>query len=138
MIDLHEVLSSARVVAVVGCSDNPVRTSYRIANYLIEAGYEMIPVNPNHPEVLGKKCYPDLLSVPEDVQVDIVDIFRNSRYSAEAVEDTVRFAAERNQKPVVWTQIGVSSPDAKRRALEAGLKYVENRCIMVEHRRLFK
>lgn len=136
MIDLHDVLSKARVIAVVGCSDSPVRTSYRIANYLIEAGYEMIPVNPNHTEVLGQTCYPDLLSIPDDKQIDIIDIFRNSRFSAEAVEDAVRFASERNQQPVIWTQIGVSSPDARRRALEADLPYVENRCIMVEHRRL--
>jgi uncharacterized protein len=130
------LLKEARTIAVVGCSPSPARTSHRIAAYLKQAGYRMIPVNPHAAEILGEVCYPEVSAIPPDVKVDIVNIFRRSRYTAAAVEDTLRRVEGTGQRPAIWTQLGVSSPAAERRALEEGLTYVRDRCIMVEHSRL--
>lgn len=134
MADLKSILESAKTIAVVGCSAREVRTSHKIARYLQDAGYRMIPVNPNYEEVHGEQCYPDVQSVPE--AIDIVDIFRAPQYTAEMVRDVLERIEETGERPVIWTQIGVSSPEAEKLAHEAGLPYVKNRCLMVEHGRL--
>ena len=134
--ELKDILESAETIAVVGCSDRPDRTSYAIARYLESVGYRVIPVNPNHSECAGNQCYPDLLSIPDDTRIDIVDIFRNPRYTAEMVEIAVERSERTGERPVIWTQIGVSSREAEQIAREAGLPYVKNRCTMVEHSRL--
>lgn len=136
MMDLKHILEEAKIIAVVGCSDQPWRPSYRISEYLIDAGYTMIPVNPEHETVHGLHCYPDLESIPDDVRIDIVNVFRHPRFTANHVLKTVERARATGTKPVIWTQIGVSSPEAQRLAEEAGLPYVSNRCILVEHSRL--
>ena len=136
MLDLKTTLTDARTIAVVGCSDRPSRTSYAIARYLQNVGYRIIPINPNISTCHGEPAYPDLQSLPDDVRVDIVDIFRNPAYTAEMVESTVAYAEATGTQPTVWTQLGVSTSEAQRRAEEAGLPYVKNRCIMVEHRRM--
>ncbi|KKM10268.1 CoA-binding protein [Clostridiales bacterium PH28_bin88] len=115
-------------IAVVGISDNPERDSHRVARYLQEEGYRVIPVNPNLQEVLGETCYPDLLSIPEGIPVDVVDIFRRS----DQVEPIVEQAIKRGAK-VVWMQLRVINEEAAARAREAGLEVIMNRCIMVEH-----
>jgi uncharacterized protein len=129
-------LREARTIAVVGCSPDAPRTSHRIAAYLQQAGYRMIPVNPHADEILGEICYPTVSAIPPEITVDIVNVFRRSRYTAGTVEDTLRRVARTGQRPAIWTQIGVSSPQAEHLALEAGLPYVRDRCIMVEHGRL--
>ncbi len=136
MPDLKPTLADARTIAVVGCSDRPSRTSYAIARYLQEVGYRIIPVNPNIATCHGEHAYPDLQSLPDDVHVDIVDIFRNPAYTAEMVESAVAYAEATGTKPAIWTQLGVSTSQAQRLAEDAGLPYVKNRCIMVEHRRV--
>ena len=135
MPDMKATLADARTIAVVGCSDRPSRTSYAIARYLQEVGYRIIPVNPNITTCHGEQAYPNLESLPDDVQIDIVDIFRNPAYIAEMVQMTVNYAEATGTKPTVWTQLGVSTNEAQRLAEEAGLPYVKDRCIMVEHRR---
>ncbi|MEX0600475.1 MAG: CoA-binding protein [Rhodothermales bacterium] len=134
---LTSILDNTRTIAVVGCSDRPERTSFAIYRYLKTAGYEVIPVNPHHETCDGDKAYPDLLSVPESMQIDVVNVFRNPRYTADMVEAAAQRAESTGHRPVVWTQIGVSSPDAEATAREHDLPYVKNRCIMVEHSRLF-
>jgi uncharacterized protein len=136
MIDVKEVLEAAETVAVVGCSNQPSRTSFVISRYLLDRGYRVIPVNPHHAYVHGQRCYPDLPSIPADVRVDIVNIFRNPRYTAEMLELAVQRVRATGERPVIWTQLGVSSREAERIAHEAGLHYVKNRCILVEHGRL--
>jgi len=133
--DLTSVLSEARTIAVVGCSDDPTRTSYRIAQYMQEHGYRIIPVNPNLDTVLGETAYPDLPRVPGDVQVDIVNIFRAPKHTADMVRSAIERVEATGETPVIWTQLGVSSPEARSLAAEAGLPYVRNRCIKVEHAR---
>lgn len=134
--DLHTVLSDAQTIAVVGCSTDPTRTSHRIAQYLKAVGYRIIPVNPNYDEACGEKAYPDLQHIPEEVSIDIVDIFRAPEHTADMVRDAVERAETTGTQPVIWTQIGVSSKEAEERADAANLPYVRNKCMMVEHRRL--
>lgn len=135
MGDFLERLKEANTIAIIGCSANKYRTSYHIASYLKENGYRIIPVNPNYEEVLGQKCYPRMDEVPSDAKIDIVDIFRDSQYTADMVSDVIDWSEKTGQQPLIWTQLAVSSNDAKSMAQEAGLDYVENRCIMVEHSR---
>ena len=138
MPDLKATLEEAETVAVVGCSEKPFRTSHKIASYLQEVGYRVIPINPHlaGEEVLGEPCYPDLQHVPEGTDIDIVDVFRRPEYTAEMVQMVVDCYGETDRRPAVWTQIGVSSSEAEQLAKEAGFPYVKNRCILVEHGRL--
>jgi predicted CoA-binding protein len=134
--DIGEKIRKAKVIAVIGCSKNKYRTSCQIASYLQDAGYKIIPIHPDYEEVLGEKTYASIIDVPEEIQVDIVDIFRNSKYTAAMVNEIVEWSKATGQKPLVWTQLGVSSDEAKKKAREAGLDYVEEKCLMVEHKRL--
>jgi len=125
----EEILSSSQVVAVVGLSPKPNRPSYRVASYLKEQGYKIIPVNPKVKEILGETCYPDLASIPE--LIDVVDIFRRSEETPAIVEEAIRIRAK-----AVWMQEGVISEQAAARAREAGLLVVLDRCMLKEHQRL--
>jgi predicted CoA-binding protein len=135
-MQINAVLENARTVAVVGCSPRAFQTSHRIAQYLQRAGYRIVPVNPYHEEILGEPCYPDLQSIPEDVQIDIVNVFRRPEFTADVVQDAAARAEQTGQTPLIWTQIGVHSHAARAAAESAGLPYIANRCIMVDHRML--
>lgn len=135
-MSIKEILKSTKTIAIIGCSSKSYRTSYQIAKYLDDAGFTIIPVNPNEGSVLGHTCYPKLSEIPDDIEIDMIDIFRNSRFAAGTVEEVIEWAAESGQKPVIWTQIGVSSEEAKSLAQENGFTYVEDKCLMVEHRKL--
>ncbi len=124
-----EILQSAKTIAVVGLSSKRFRPSYGVAEYMQRAGYRIIPVNPEETAVLGEKSYPDLDSVPDEI--DIVDIFRRSEFVPDIVEAAIRKGAK-----VVWMQEDVIHEDAGRRAEEAGLDVVMDRCILKDHRRL--
>lgn len=124
-----EILNTSRVVAVVGLSPNPDRPSYRVASYLKEQGYKIIPVNPTTGEILGEVSYPDLSSIPETV--DVVDIFRRSEEVPAIVEDAIKIGAK-----VVWMQEGIINEEAATRAREAGLLVVMDRCMLKEHQKL--
>ena len=130
---LADTLAAARTVAVVGCSPRAFQTSHRIARYLQGAGLRIVPVNPHQAEILGEPCYPDLVSVPDDVVLDIVDVFRRPEFTEGVVRDAAARAARTGRRPLVWTQIGVHSQAAERAAAEAGLPYVADRCLMVDH-----
>lgn len=95
----------------------------------------MIPINPNETEVLGELCYDTIFDVPGDLAIDMIDIFRNKQYTEEMVQQIIEWSKESGQKPVIWTQLDVSTPEAKQLAEDAGFEYVENRCLMVEHRK---
>lgn len=127
-----EILKSAKIVAVIGCSPDPYRTSNYAAKYLMERGYQMIPINPKEEKILGEKCYPDLNSIPKNVRIDILNIFRKSIYTEGVVEEVITWKRETGQSPVIWTQLDVSSEKAELKAKEAELPYVRNKCIMVE------
>ena len=126
---ISEILHTSRTIAVIGLSGKRYRPSYGVAEYMQKAGYRIIPVNPKETQVLGEKCYPDLESVPD--AVDIVDIFRRSEHVPEIVESAIRKGAK-----AVWMQEGVIHEAAARRATEAGLAVAMDRCILKDHRRL--
>jgi predicted CoA-binding protein len=121
-----DVLKSYRIVAVVGLSPDQARDSYRVAEYLREHGYSVIPVNPMASEVMGEKCYPDLMSVPG--KVEVVDIFRRASDVPPIVEQAIKIGAK-----AVWMQEGVVNNVAAARAREAGLTVVMDRCMRKEH-----
>jgi uncharacterized protein len=129
MNEIAGLLEGSRTIAVVGLSGKRSRPSFGVSEYMQRAGYRIIPVNPRETEVLGEKCYPDLESVPE--RVDIVDIFRRSEYVPELVESAIRIGAR-----AVWMQEGVVHEAAAARAAKAGLLVVMDRCILKEHRRI--
>jgi predicted CoA-binding protein len=129
MTMIPDLLASARSIAVVGISSKRYRPSYGVSEYMQRAGYRIVPVNPEETEVLGEKAWPDLDSIPEPV--DIVNIFRRPEFVPEIVEAAIRIGAR-----AVWMQEGVVHEEAARRAREAGLEVVMDRCILKEHRRL--
>ncbi len=126
---IPELLKTSRTIAVVGLSSKRFRPSHGVAEYMQRNGYRIIPVNPFEQAVLGEKCYPDLDSVPE--RVDIVDVFRRAEFVPEIVEAAIRISAR-----AVWMQEGVVHEQAAERARGAGLVVVMDRCILKEHRRL--
>ena len=126
---IRDLLERARTIAVVGCSPKPSRDSHRIASYLLDAGYAVVPVNPGYDEILGQRCYPDLATIPEATTLDIVNVFRRPEHVPAVAE-----AAIERRAGALWLQLGVANPAAERRAVDAGLQVVSNRCIMVEHR----
>ena len=133
MSDLASLLDDARTIAIFGASSKRYRTSHHVAAYLQGVGYRIVPVNPNYTTVLGERCYPDLAAVPDDVALDIVDIFRRSAHTADAVRQVIAYAERTGRRPVVWTQLGVHAPEAERLAEAAGLPYVADACTMAVH-----
>jgi predicted CoA-binding protein len=127
---LRRILNDHRVIAVVGLSANWYRPSYFAAKYMLDHGYRVIPVNPAYQEVLGRKCYPTLRDVPE--KIGIVDCFRKSDEIMPIAEDAIAIGAR-----VLWMQIGVINEAAAALARNAGLDVVMNRCVKIEHARLF-
>lgn len=134
-VDIEKTLENAKTIVMIGCSADEMRTSNYAAKFLQKRNYRVIPVNPQFEEILGEKCYPSILDIPEDTQVDIVNVFRNSKYSADAVQDVADWKAKTGQNPVVWTQLDVSSAKGEQIAEENDLPYVKNQCIMVEWER---
>jgi predicted CoA-binding protein len=128
--EIDAVLAAARTIAVVGLSDKPDRDSYRVAAYLQAHGYRIVPVNPAAAVILGEKSYPDLASIPADIAVDVVDVFRRPEFVPAVVE-----AAVARRAPVVWMQLGIAHNAAAEKARAAGLSVVMDRCIKVEHAR---
>jgi predicted CoA-binding protein len=127
---LRRILKENRVIAMVGISAHWYRPSYFAAKYLQEHGYRVIPVNPSYHEVLGETCYPSLKAIPEPV--DVVDCFRKSEEIPAIAADAIAIGAK-----VLWLQIGVINDAAAEEARAAGLDAVMNRCMKIEHARLF-
>jgi len=126
---LRRILGRSRTLAVVGLSAQWHRPSYFAAKYMQDHGYRIIPVNPRYGEVLGEKCYADLRSIPGPV--DIVDCFRKSVEIPAIADDAIAMGAK-----VLWMQLGIVNDEAARRASEAGLDVVMNRCVKIEHARI--
>ena len=123
---ISNILDEAKTIAVVGISSDPSRPSYSVSRYMQSNGYRIIPVNPNETSVLGEKAYASLDDVSE--KIDLVDIFRRSDEAGQHVDEAIRIGAGG-----VWLQEGVIDEAAARRALDAGLQVVMDRCILKEH-----
>ena len=130
---IPEILNSTRNIAVVGISEKAERDSYRVADYLKKQGYVIIPINPGLMEWNGIKAYPDLLKVPGNMKIDVVDIFRKPDAVIPVVKDALK------RKPfAIWMQEGVVNNDAAEIARDAGILVVMDRCMMKEHHKLKK
>ena len=127
---LRRILKENHTIAIVGLSADWFRPSYFAAKYMQEHGFKIIPVNPKYTEILGEKCYPDLKSVPE--KVDMVDVFRKSADCPPIATEAVAIGAK-----VLWLQLGVENDEAKAVAETGGLEFVQNRCVKIEYARLF-
>ncbi len=129
MSAIPELLRKSKTIAVVGLSSKKFRPSYGVAEYMQAHGYRVIPVNPNESEVLGEKSYATLEEIPE--HVDVVDVFRRSEFVGPIVDSAIRIGAN-----AIWMQEGVEHLDGAKKAREAGLTVVMDRCILKEHMRL--
>ncbi len=127
---LRRILHNSKTIAVVGLSADWFRPSFFAAKYMQEHGYRVIPVNPKYPAILGEKCYRSLREIPE--KVDIVDVFRKTADVMPIAEDAIAIGAK-----VLWQQLGVQNEAAAAKAQAAGLETVMNRCVKIEHGRLF-
>jgi predicted CoA-binding protein len=127
--EMKEILLSAKTIASVGLSSNQEKESYWIASYLKEQGYRIIPVNPTATEILGEKAYPDLSSVPE--QVDVVQVFRKPEDVPPVVDEAIKIGTK-----VIWMQEGISHEEAAKKAQAAGVQVIMDACMRATHRRL--
>lgn len=128
--EIREILLQAETIAVVGLSPKPEKESHQVARYLQQAGYRIIPVYPRGDKILGEKVYPNLSAIEE--KIDLVDIFRKSDHLPAIFSE----ALARGDVDCIWAQLGLFNNDAARRALDAGVKVVQDRCTKVEHQRL--
>jgi predicted CoA-binding protein len=126
---LRRILQHSRTLAVVGLSAQWHRPSYFAAKYMRDHGYRIFPVNPRYDEVLGQRCYPDLRSVPEPI--DIVDCFRKAEEIPAIADAAIAIGAK-----VLWMQLGIVNDEAAQRASAAGLDVVMNHCVKIEHARI--
>ena len=127
---LRRILRDNRTIAVVGLSDNWFRPSFFAAKYMQEHGYRIIPVNPKYAHILGEKCYPELAAIPDPV--DMVDVFRRPESTPQLAREAVAI-----QCKVLWLQLGIENAEAARIAAHGGLETVMDRCVKIEHARLF-
>jgi predicted CoA-binding protein len=127
---LRRILKETRTIAVVGLSADWYRPSYFAAKYMQEHGYRVIPVNPRYESILGEKCYKSLRDIPEPV--DLVDVFRKTQDVGPIADDAIAIRAK-----VLWQQLGVKNEAAAEKARAAGLDAVMDRCVKIEHGRLF-
>ena len=127
---IRDLLASAKTIAVVGLSDNPLRPSHGVSAYMQAQGYRIVPVNPNIHEALGEEAYPSLLDVPE--KIDIVNVFRRSECVEEIVDQAIQLKI-----PAIWMQEEVVNEFAAERARQAGLFVAMDLCILKEHKARF-
>jgi hypothetical protein len=127
---LRRILGTSKTIAVVGLSADWFRPSFFAAKYMLEHGYEIIPVNPRYSEILGRRCYDSVLNIPG--RVDIVDVFRRTDDVLPIAQQAVQIGAK-----VLWQQLGVVNQPAHELALAHGLDAVMDRCVKIEHARLF-
>jgi len=131
-MDYQKILNLPKTIAIVGLSDDLTRPSFQIAQYLINNGYTVIPVNPTITEVLGQKSYPDISSIPLDINIDIVDVFRRPDQVPYIIEEIIKSG----RKPLIWLQEGIENSNAKNLADDNNLVMISNLCIMKVHQKL--
>ncbi|MEM2963104.1 MAG: CoA-binding protein [Candidatus Anstonellales archaeon] len=129
--ELRLLLSISKTIAVVGCSSNPQKEAHRIPKYLQDNGYRIIPINPNQKEILGETAYPSLSAL--SFSPDIVNVFRPSQECPQIAREALKLTPR-----LLWLQLGIKNAEAEEIAKDAGIPFIQDRCIMLEHRRLFK
>jgi len=129
--EIKEIFESTKTIAIIGCSPNEEKASNRVANYLKNAGFKIVPVYPKEEEILGEKVYRSLKDIP--FKVDMVDIFRKP----DVIGHVIDAAIERGDVDTAWTQLGLVNNDAASKAVDAGIKVVQNKCTKIEHNAIF-
>ena len=127
--EIREILTKCKTLAIVGLSPKEERDSHKVAKYLTEQGYEIVPVNPGRKEILGRPCFKTLKDIP--FKIDIVDIFLNPARVPPVVDQAIEMGV-----PVLWMQLGIVHNEAAQRARDAGITVVMNKCTMQEHKKL--
>ncbi len=132
---IAELLRSARTIAVVGIKDHPTEDAFRVPKYMQEAGYRIVPINPKFKTVLDEACHRDLTTIGEDADdaIDIVNLFRASEHIAGHIDEILALAP---LPRAVWMQLGIHHGPSAQRLREAGIEVIQDRCIMVDHKRL--
>ena len=131
--EILEILDDSSTVAVVGMSRNPAKPAHTVPVHLSEHGFLVIPVNPSATEISGLKCYPTLTDIPGEV--DIVNVFRPSKEALDVVKEAIKRHEDRGDIKCIWLQLGIQNDDARKLAEAAGIKYVQDRCMYIEHMR---
>ena len=124
-----DILTSVKTIAVVGLSSDPMKPSHEVSEYMQRQGYRIIPVNPKETEVLGEKAYATLEEIPEPV--DLVNVFRRPAQTPEVVRAAIAIGAK-----AVWLQLGIANEEARAIAGQAGVPFVQDRCVLIEHRKM--
>jgi predicted CoA-binding protein len=128
---IRQSLAHCKTIAVVGLSPKPHRDSFRVAKYMQDQGFRIVPINPNASEVLGEKSYVSLIEAAQSERIDMVNCFRNAEDIPPIAAEAIAIGAKS-----LWLQIGVVNDEAAKQATDAGLVVVQNLCLMVEHRQL--
>ena len=129
--EMKNYFESCKTIAVIGCSPKPEKDSNKVAEYLRDVGYDMIPVYPKEEEILGQKVYRSLKEI--DKPVDMVVVFRKPNVVSEIAQQAI----DRGDVKVLWTQIGIVNNEAAKKTKEAGIDVVQNYCAMIEHKAIF-
>ena len=137
--EIKEILTKYKTIAVVGLSREPDKDSHRVSTYLKKHGFRIVPVNPFADEVLDEKSYKSLLDIPVEIQktIEIIDVFRPAKDAPSIVEQAVKLKEAHGKPYVVWMQLGIENKQAAETAKKAGLTVVMDKCMMMEHIRLF-
>jgi predicted CoA-binding protein len=131
--EIKQILQESKTIAIVGCSPKSEKDSNKVAKYLKEHGYTIIPIYPKEDEILGEKVYRSISQIPLDIKVDMVDIFRKP----EVIDSIVNESLKRGDVKVIWTQLGLVNNEAAQKAKDAGLKVIQSHCTKIEHNALF-
>ena len=133
--EIKEIFDNTKIIAIVGLSPDSEKASFRVASYLQSKGFKIVPIYPKEDEILGEKVYRSLEEIPFDI--DMVDIFRKPDAIAKVVDEAIRLKDSKNIKSV-WFQLGLANNEAAQKAVENGLKVVQNKCTKIEHKAIYE
>ncbi|MDD3025969.1 CoA-binding protein [Aliarcobacter skirrowii] len=133
--EIKEIFDNTKTIAIVGLSPDSEKASFRVASYLQSKGFKIVPIYPKEDEILGEKVYRSLEEIPFDI--DMVDIFRKPDAIAKVVDEAIRLKDSKNIKSV-WFQLGLANNEAAKKAVENGLKVVQNKCTKIEHKAIYE
>jgi len=131
--EIKKIFDQTKTIAIIGCSPNPQKDSNKVATYLQNAGFRIIPIYPKEDTILGEKVYRSLSDIPQDIQIDMVDIFRKP----EVIKNVVNEAIKRGGIKTIWTQLGLVNNEAAKTAQEHGMNVVQSHCTKVEYKAIF-
>lgn len=132
---IRDIFEDFRSIAVYGMSQNTEKPSYRVPAYMLSNDYNIIPINPNADKILDRKSYPDLVSVPEEIEV--LNVFRPADQILALVAEAIERKRRKGDIDVIWLQSGIKNDEAKRLAVDAGFTFIQDKCMMMEYQKIF-